>query len=264
MKRFSLLIHSLPVFVALLVVPVAHAQEEIFLDLRSDPGIGRTLELLAESNPESAFVSAMQDGITFSANATSSLTNDDGDTPVPFFNRQTNFNANGNAGGSGVDSGLRGGSSTGDLSSTGIDPGEDLTFTLEFADDLPRLFLTSINLSGISDSITVISPESPDNTIESDAATITIGNRSAITVFNTVESDEFTFNGADIFTPNTPIEIVSGDTISFSNPGTNAFRINYSVESITLSTGVAAVPEPSSLTLLSLGGMWMMVRRKRS
>ena len=280
MKRPNFLMRCLPVFVTLLVVPVVQSQAQIVLDFRSQSPMGRDflgedLDFLAnnvgEGQPRVNPVQADQDGITVVSFATSTLTttetDEDGMEQTVFaapYNSQGNFSRD-NQGGIGVDSGLSGGfNAGGDFAGASIDPGEELTFTLEFADDLPSsLFLTSIDLSDVSNSTVPFIEQFDANS--DDAATITIGDNDPITVFNGVESDEFTFDGSDIFTPNTPIEITSGDTINFSNLSPNSgTRRNYSVESITLTTEVAAVPEPSSLTLLSLGGMWMMVRRKRS
>ena len=236
------LMRSLAVFVALLGIPAVQSQAQIVLDFRNDGGIGELLETAARTtDPETNPVSQIQDGVTFTANATSTLNNS-----APFFNRQ---DAPGDtSGGSGVDSGV--GFGGGDATLSGIDPGEELTFTITFGNDVSSLSISQIDF---------FLPDDARNT-----ATVSIAGNDPVTLFDGFGS-EFD-DDQDLYTLASPIEILSGDTIAFSNTSASAFFFfpSYQVAGITFNAEATAVPEPSSVAMLGLGGVLMLVRRKRA
>ena len=161
-----------------------------------------------------------QDGITVTAVATTTLDSDTG----PVFNRNNGPNIGDPTveGGSGVDSGV-GGFAGGDAGTAGVGPGEELTFTLTFGADIPSLVLTEIDFFGVGG--------------DTDSATVSIAGSPPVTLLNGFGS-EFD-ETADVYTLSTPIEIVSGDTIVFSNVssfGGPFSSPNYSIEGISFST----------------------------
>ena len=218
MKRLNLPTCFLTVFVALLVIPAVQAEAQIVLDLRNDGGLG---DLLEATSPDPV----TQDGITVTAVATTTLDSDTG----PVFNRNNGPNIGDPTveGGSGVDSGV-GGFAGGDTGTAGIGPGEELTFTLTFGPDVPSLVLTEIDFFGVGG--------------DTDSATVSIAGNLPVTLLNGFGSE---FDETDdVYTPSTPIEIVSGDTIVFSNVSgfSGPFSApNYSIEGISFSTAATVL-----------------------
>ena len=164
-------------------------------------------------------------GITFVASTTSTL----GDGT-------SGFNAAG--GGSGVNS-LDANQAAGDVSSA-VDFGEELTFTLTFGPELTKVSLVELDLGGIGDG------ETAQVSIAGNNFTLEDG-----------FGPEFGDTNSN-FTPATPIDLVSGDTIILT--GTTDSSFDADGLSIHITT---AVPEPSSMAVVGLGSVLMLIRRRR-
>ena len=214
MKRQSLLTVCLPVIVALLVLPATQSNAQIVFDLRNNGGLG---DILEATRPDPV----IQDGITVAASATTTL--GDGDGAVFNRNNGPNIGDPASEGGSGVDSGV-GGFFGGDVGTAGVGTAEELTFTLTFGEDVPSLLLTSIDFFGVG--------------ANTDSATVSVAGNASVTLLDGFGS-EFDEN-LDVYTPATPIQISSGDTIVFSNvsvsSGPFGTAANYSIEAIGFST----------------------------
>ena len=120
---------------------------------------------------------------------------------------------------------------------------EEVTFTLTFGADVGPLALSSIDFGSINGA---------------DAATVTIGDNATITISDGFGA-EFD-DGENVFTPATAFDISSGDTIVFGGTG------RYNLQGFTFGEGGGtppAIPEPTSLAMLGLGGMLMVIRRRR-
>ena len=199
-------------------------------EITGEQSLGFELDSLDTPDDANSASTATLAGVTFIATATTIL----GDSTAV-------FNATG--GGSGVNSG-GGGASIGDTAGQ-IDSGEVLTFTLNFAPDV-TVSLVEIDFGGIG-----------NNT---DTGTVSIAGGSSINFYDGVDTtgQPYTFTGFDILAFTTPISLSSGDTLVFTN-----VSVDESFEIDSLDLDVVVVPEPSSTALLGLGGLALLMRRRK-
>ena len=195
------------------------ASEVIKFDLDNEltPGLeplGVELDSLDEpDNPVDSPSTATLAGITFVATATTDIV--DATPSDPTAPSGATFNAAGQ--GAGVNS--IGGSADGDGGAAFVDPGEELTLTLDFDESTTTVALTEItfrNVGGMSDS-----------------ATISIAGGPTITLFDDISDPAFTFTGGT-FTLLTSAAFSSGDTIVFTNVAAGS---NYQVTGFSLEIG---------------------------
>ncbi|MGJ8657753.1 MAG: PEP-CTERM sorting domain-containing protein [Akkermansiaceae bacterium] len=200
-------------------------------DVRAgEESLGLELDSLDDPGDDNSASTATLANVTFVASATTSF----GDNTAV---------VNAGGGGMGINTG-GGGSAIGD-SAAAIDEGEVLTLSISFGLGY-TVSLTEIDFGGIS-----------DNT---DTGTVSIAGGPSLTVFDGMDTTglTYTFTGFDIMEFNTPISLSSGDTLVFSNVSAGE---SFEIDSLDLD--IVAVPEPSSTALLGLGGLALMMRRRK-
>ena len=224
---------GLAVFMALATNPLA--ADIVVFDLQTVTPLTQTDPLLGpvglgDALDEGAPFTATFAGVTFVASATTNF----GDLTAEF---------NATNGGSGVNTG-GGGNPIGD-SASGIDIGEELTFTLTFDPALFDVALEEVDFGGLNG--------------DDDTATLAIAGGTP-TVFT-----------SDLDLTATPFSLSSGDTLVFTNTSVSTdgfvfpdFDPQFDINSISLHIKpLAVVPEPSSLAMLGLGSLVLLGRRKR-
>ena len=93
-----------------------------------------------------------------------------------------------------------------------------------------------------------------------DTGTVSIAGGSPINFYDGVDTtgQPYTFTGFDILAFTTPISLSSGDTLVFTNVSAGQ---SFEIDSLDLD--VVVVPEPSSTALLGLGGLALLMRRRK-